>query len=91
MRHATSNLFSEFHFSRQVFRSPGLTGRAGVARPTLGPTAEPVDLFIHGSGQRDGLTDGIQDMPVREVAAILEGLVQRAVDGFFNLGAAEIG
>ena len=74
-----------------MFPQTRVAGSAGVARPTLGPTAEPVDLLIHGAGQRDGLTDGIQDMLGRQISAILEGLVQSAVDGFFNLGTTEVG
>src|SRR5438045_1280233 len=65
-------------------------GDTGVARTTLGPTAQAIDLLVHGLCQRHRLGQGRAHMLGGGVPAGVEGVVKGAVNCLLGLRAAEL-
>ena len=51
---------------------------------------KPSDLLIHRPRQRDGRLDRAQNMICGDFYARVEGFIECAINGFFQLGTAEI-
>src|SRR4051812_39713736 len=69
---------------------PLLRRRRRRARPRTRPLAHAVDAFLHGDRQRHDLARRRQDTFGAEVAAGVEGVVERADDRLLDLGAREL-
>jgi|GEM_PF-1900089 len=61
-----------------------------MAGPAFGPMPNPIDLLVHGCRERNRFAQSLQNVGRRQVPPFRESIIERADDGLFNFGAAEI-
>src|SRR5882724_5743541 len=84
-----SSFALELHASMILGRYEGARD-ASVPGPAFGPTAQSVQVFVHGLGEWHRLAHRLENIVHHQVALCVEGVIQSANDCFLDLGAAEV-
>jgi len=92
-RFARDHLLSASRITHHLLRFTvgfGEAGEARIARAAVGPGAQALNLFGHGSGERHCLAKDVEDVLGCELFPGVKGFVKGADDGFLDFRAAEV-